>query len=118
MAEKNVNSGTQKVKAELPEWQKARVEMTRDVWKHIVDPLMLFAELVRGYDHKRGADLTMEEISSVLRLLALGAYTEPKFGCGWGGSMTQVSCERQEDAARQWVVEFSDAEEDEEGSHE
>lgn len=77
-------------KNEMPEWRKERIEMTKLVWQHILDPIMTFTELVRGYSHEKGMDLTPEEISAVLRLLVLGAYTEPKLYCTFGGSLTHV----------------------------
>lgn len=88
------------------EWQQERVEMGKDVWKHILDPIMTFAELVRGYDHASGIDcFTPQEISSVLRLLVLGGYTEIKTYCTEGGSLSHVSGEALDESIRNWDTE-------------
>ena len=87
----------------LPEWQKERIEMTRQVWRHILDPIMTFAELVRGYDHAKGIDcFEPEEISAVLRLLVIGGYTEAKTYCTFGGSLCHLSGDELEKTIRNW----------------
>lgn len=84
------------------EWHKVRVEMTREVWEHILDPIMTFAELVRGYDHRKGIDFELPEISAVLRLLVLGGYTETKLQSSCGGNMSHVSGDLLEKEIKDW----------------
>jgi hypothetical protein len=85
------------------EWQRERIEMTRQVWQHILDPIMTFAELVRGYNHEKGVDcFTPEEISAVLRLLVMGGYTETKTYCTFGGSFCHFSGDLLEQTIRNW----------------
>lgn len=84
----------------LPEWRKERIEMTRQVWENILDPIMTFAELVRGYNG--GIDFTPQEMSSVLRLLVLGGYAETKPYCTFGGSLRHVSGDQLEKETKNW----------------
>jgi hypothetical protein len=73
MAEKTVtakeNGGKDERKAE-------RVEMAEAVWRNVLDSILTFAELIRGYsalgDGSR-VDFSPAEISAVLRLLVLGS---------------------------------------------
>ena len=102
MAQNSVNSGGSEGKLD---WQAARldrIETTRLVWRHILDPIMTFAELVRGYGHDKGVDFNPEEISAVLRLIALGGYTETKTYCTFGGNLRHVSGELLEKEVRNW----------------
>ena len=65
----------------------ARLEMTEAVWRNVLDPILTFAELMRGYhtlEDESRVDLDLEEISVVLILLVIGGYTETKLCCkGW-----------------------------------
>lgn len=87
---------------EIPEWRKERIEMTRLVWENILDPIMTFAELVRGYNHEKGIDLSPEEISAVLRLLVLGGFTEPKLYCTVGGTLNHISGDSLDKEITRW----------------
>ena len=87
--------------AEMPEWRQERIEMARLVWEHILDPIMTFNELVRGYGNG-GIDFNPEEITAVLRLIVLGGYTETKLYCTFGGSLTHVSGDQLEKEIRNW----------------
>lgn len=92
--------------APLPEWRKDRIKMAREVWDNILDPIMTFAELVRGYNHKDEKGIgafNPEEISSVLRLLVIGGYTETKLYCSTvGGSLSHVSGDSLEEEIKDW----------------
>ena len=98
------NLSAQAAESNTPyEWQRERVEMTRQVWQHILDPIMTFAELVRGYNHEKGVDcFTSEEISAVLRLLVIGGYSETKTYCTFGGSLCHTSGEQLEEGTKNW----------------
>ena len=43
--------------------------------RDVLDPILLFAELLRGYDESR-MDFNMAEIGAVIRLLALGGLAQ------------------------------------------
>ena len=61
----------------LPEWQKAQIKEAHGVFKRILDPLMLFSELLAAYGESKGtADFTPAEIAATVRLLALGGYAD------------------------------------------
>jgi hypothetical protein len=81
--------------------RQAYIEMTKLVWENILDPLSTFAELVRGHDDQ-GFPLDQKEIAAVLRLLVLGAYTEPKFYCTVGCSYPHFSGEELEGLFKNW----------------
>lgn len=84
------------------EWHKIRAEMAREVWENILDPIMTFAELARGYSYRNEVDLDPKEISAVLRLLVLGGYTETKLQASCGGNMTHVSGDLLEKEIKDW----------------
>ena len=90
MSTKQASHSQEKGKA-LPDWQKERVEMATLVSEHILDPIMSFAELVRGYDEKTGIGFEHEEITAVLRLLVLGGHAELKTYCVTGGHWCHIS---------------------------
>ena len=72
----------------LHEWQIAGIEAALDMYKFILEPLGIFAELLRGYNNDD--DLTIQDVSTVLRLLVLGAMADPKVICSYGGTFDQV----------------------------
>jgi hypothetical protein len=75
------NAVTEATGNTISEWRQGRIEMTRLVWEHILDPLMTFAEMVRYYDSEEAGPLEKDEISAVLRLLIIGANTDLKVYC-------------------------------------
>jgi hypothetical protein len=61
----------------LPAWQKAQIKEAHGVFKRILDPLMLFSEILVAYGESKGnAEFTTEEIAAAVRLLALGGYAD------------------------------------------
>jgi hypothetical protein len=103
MAENIVNFGDQgdTENESLPEW-KERIEMTRLAWRHILDPILTFSELIKGYDSRGRIDLTLEEVSDVLRLLVLGGYTESKMHCTIGDSLCHTCGDALEKELENW----------------
>ena len=101
MATQKVSTQAEEGK-DIPAWKKDRIEMTRLVWANILDPIMTFAELVRGYDRENGLDLSPEEICDILRLIVLGGYTEPKLYCTWGGTLRHITGDMLEDEVKNW----------------
>ncbi|MDR1241803.1 MAG: hypothetical protein LBM00_03305 [Deltaproteobacteria bacterium] len=86
MATENLSAQAAESK-DLPEWKKERIKMAKATWRNILDPILTFAELVRGYcnleDGSR-VDFNLDEISAVLRILVIGGYAETKLHCnGW-----------------------------------
>lgn len=86
----------------LPEGQKEYIELTRLMWRHVLDPIWTFSELVRGYGRTNGQDVSLEELSATLRLLVLGGYTETKVYCSSGGHLTYLSGDLLEDEIKYW----------------
>jgi hypothetical protein len=103
MAEKALDQNSSGGKS-LPDWKRERIEMTKLVWKNVLDPILTFCELVRGYDSRghENIDLTPQEITAVLRLLVLGSYTEPKFYVTSGDSLHHISGEVLEELLKNW----------------
>lgn len=61
----------------LPDWQTAQIKEAHGVFKRILDPLMLFSELLAAYEESEGSpDFTPAEIAAALRLLTLGGYAD------------------------------------------
>ena len=92
-----------KKESAIREWQKDRIEMANMVSKHILDPMMSFAELVRGYDQGNGIDFNMEEISDILRLLVIGGHIEMMTYCIDGGSLSHITWNCIEEEVRKWA---------------
>ena len=87
----------------IPEWQKDRIEIAALVGEHILDPIMSFAELVRGYDSRKGINFTLDEISRVLRLLVIGGHAEMKLYGVTGDSWCHISGKNLDDEIREWL---------------
>ena len=104
MARNSVNSSGGEGKYDWAAARLDRIETTKLVWEHILDPILTFAELVKGYDHEKGADLfTPQEISAVLRLLVLGGITETKmYSTSVGGSLRHFACADLEKELKLW----------------
>ena len=104
MARNSVNSGGGEGKYEWPTARLDRIETTRLVWEHILDPILTFSELIQGYDHENGIDhFTPKEISAVWRLLGRGGFTETKmYSTSIGGSMRHFSCDTLEKELKDW----------------
>jgi hypothetical protein len=60
----------------LHECQKARIKMANTVCEHILDPIMLFSEVLTTYNESKGAQFTLKEIGAAVRLLALGGMAD------------------------------------------
>lgn len=61
----------------LPEWQTAQIKQAHGVFKRILDPLMLFSELLAAYDESEGtAEFTPADIAAAVRLITLGGYAD------------------------------------------
>ena len=60
----------------LPDWEKERIKVNAEVSEMILDPIMLFAELLRGYNEKDRMQFNPAEIGAVIRLLALGGLVQ------------------------------------------
>jgi len=72
------------------------IEIARKVQKRVLDPLMLFTELLRGYDEmeftQEKVAINTSEICDALRLLVIGGYTELNSHCtGNGGEYCMTS---------------------------
>ena len=81
MAIKNVSTPAEEGKG-LPEWQQERIKVTCLVQEHILTPLMVFSELVSGYHHDGGRHVfEIEELTSLLNLVVMGARMEMKVYC-------------------------------------
>lgn len=68
--------------------QRHKIEMTLDFFNYSLEPISIFAELIRGYNDDR--ELTLQEISSVLRLLVFGAHVDAKIWCIDSGTYPRV----------------------------
>lgn len=102
MAEQNVTAQAAESNNAFRQ-RRERVAITHEIWTTILDPIMTFAELVRGYDHTKGIDgFNPEEYSAVLRLLVLGGYTETKLQCASGCTLNHVSGEQLEMEIARW----------------
>ena len=55
---------------------KERIELARVASKHILDPIMLFSELLTAYEEKNGVEFSLAEIGAAVRLLALGGMAD------------------------------------------
>jgi hypothetical protein len=86
------------------EQKKVRAEMMQDVWDHILDPIMTFAELARGYDEEKGIGLSIQSISAILRLLVIGGYTDTMMQCVVGTSFCHVTGGELNDIIKQWCI--------------
>jgi hypothetical protein len=87
----------------LPEWQKARMETADEVFKRILDPIMLFSELLTVYDEGcdsgRGVIFNTAEIGAAVRLLALGGMTDLLMG----GRSRHVDGDSLKSVLRDWL---------------
>ena len=85
------------------DWQKERVQIITDVWKHILDPLVTFTEIIREHDQvENGVDFSAADVSAIMRLLLLGCYSETKFYASYGGSLPHFSADVLECALEDW----------------
>ena len=57
-------------------WEKERIKTHAHVNEMILNPIMLFAELLRGNKEEKGMSFDMDEIGAVIRLLALGGLAQ------------------------------------------
>lgn len=88
---------------ELREWETERIYMARSVAQHILDPMMTFAEIVKGYDQGKNIDLNLDEISAVLRLLVLGGHMDVMMSCSQGGFLCHITGKELEAYAHDWA---------------
>jgi len=102
MAQERVATGDEGGKQVL-EWQKERFEVTELVGTHILDPIMVFTEFLRGYDQEKGVAFNSQEISAILRLLVLGGYAEMKTYSTFGGSLCYKNSEMLDIEYRKWL---------------
>lgn len=67
----------------VAEWEQERFKMAQEIFKNVLDPLTLFAEMVRKCAEGKNAeyDFLHSEIASMLRLIVLGGYTDVKACC-------------------------------------
>ncbi len=90
----------------IPEWRKDRYEMAEGISKNILEPISLFAELIRGYDHAKSTgeyDFLPQEIASMLRLLVHGGYADLKALCSdWGFTFNPMTHNIMTDMDEQW----------------
>ena len=66
---------------EISDKQKERVEVVQEIWRDVLDPILTFAQLMRGYDEDGNLAITLQDIGAVLRLLVLGGLSESKLQC-------------------------------------
>lgn len=91
----------------VQEWQKDRFEMAQEISKNVLEPLSLFAELIRGYDCESSTpkyDFLPQEIASMLRLIVLGGYVDMKALCSdWGATFNLMTHDIMVDMDDQWI---------------
>ena len=109
MATKSLSSQAAKGNP-LPEWQKERIEMASKVQKRVLDPFMIFAQLIKGYNRRKGdmetAELSITEISVVLRLLVIGGHMELRSHCVGNGGEDFVPSDYLETILEEWAKDI------------
>jgi len=89
----------------LPEWQKERIAMARDVFESILNPLMLFSEVLTAYDQSEGVELDLADIGAAVRLFALGGMVDMMMG----GTVRHIQADGLYSVLKDWMEAGGDA---------